>query len=301
MRAIDGVVRADIKISLTADSARLYEGKKVAIVGGTNGIGRALGLELAAKGAEVIVIGQTFRDAGTPNLRFIQADLSTADQARRVADELPAETLDVVVFTSGILAAKTRQANADGIELDMAISYLSRFVILRQIAGRLGNARPSPKAKPRVFVYGFPGTDIKAALDDFNSEQDYRYMAVHYNTVVGNEALVLDGAKRYPGINVYGLNPGILKSNIRANIFGQGTLLMTVAESIINVLFGTPDTYAKKILPLLVSPQLEKLSGTVFNRKGQAIASNPFLADDGVIQRVMVASEQLAHRSQATV
>jgi NAD(P)-dependent dehydrogenase (short-subunit alcohol dehydrogenase family) len=45
-----------------------FEGRQVAIVGGTGGIGRALSRHLAALGANVIVVGQTFRDAGTLTL-----------------------------------------------------------------------------------------------------------------------------------------------------------------------------------------------------------------------------------------
>ena len=49
-------------------------------------------------------------------------------------------------------------------------------------------------------------------------------MSLHMNTVAGNEMLVLDSAKRYPSANFFGLNPGIVKTNIRANLVGEGTL-----------------------------------------------------------------------------
>jgi hypothetical protein len=38
----------------------------------------------------------------------------------------------------------------EGIERDMAVSYLSRLVILRGIAPRLGTHRPAVQTKPRV-------------------------------------------------------------------------------------------------------------------------------------------------------
>lgn len=34
----------------------------------------------------------------------------------------------------------------------MAVSYLSRLVILREIAARLGKDRPAASTKPRVFI-----------------------------------------------------------------------------------------------------------------------------------------------------
>ena len=49
---------------------------KVAVVGGTGGIGRALSRFLVSCGAAVVVIGQTFRDSDVPGIEFIKADLS---------------------------------------------------------------------------------------------------------------------------------------------------------------------------------------------------------------------------------
>src|SRR5690348_9751516 len=104
------------------------EGMKVAIVGGTGGIGRALSRFMVSRGAAVLVVGQTFRDADVPGIEFIKADLSLMREARRVGSLLPAETLDLVIFTTGIFAAPKRQETAEGIERDMAVSYLSRLV-----------------------------------------------------------------------------------------------------------------------------------------------------------------------------
>ena len=131
------------------------KGMKVAIVGGTGGIGRALSRFLVSRGAAVLVIGQTFRDSDMPGIEFIKADLSLMREARRVGSLLPAETLDLVIFTTGIFAAPKRQETAEGIERDIAVSYLSRLVMIREIAPRLAKNRPAASMKPRVFVMGF--------------------------------------------------------------------------------------------------------------------------------------------------
>ncbi len=41
-------------------------------------------------------------------------------------------------------------------------------------------------------------------------------MKVHINTVAGNEVLVLDATGRYPQFGAFGLNPGLIKTNIHA-------------------------------------------------------------------------------------
>ena len=69
------------------------KGMKVAIIGGTGGIGRAFSRFMASRGATVLVVGQTFRDSDVPRIEFIKADLSLMREAQRVAALLPAETL----------------------------------------------------------------------------------------------------------------------------------------------------------------------------------------------------------------
>lgn len=274
-------------------------GKNVAIVGGTGGIGRALAQELAKLGANVTVVGQTFRDADRSNIHFIRADLSLMRGARRVATLLPAETLDLLIFTTGIFAASKRQETAEGIERDMAVSYLSRLTILQGVAPRLGSGLPSGRRKTRVFIMGYPGTGEVGKLDDLNAERAYSAMSVHMNTVAGNEMLVLDGARSYPHFKVFGLNPGLIKTDIRSNFLGGNKLLFALLEGLIGLFTPTVETYAKRVAPLLLAPELEILNGRLFNSKAEPILPSPgftpghvaaFLADSqALIERACAA------------
>ena len=270
---------------------------KVAVVGGTGGIGRAFSQFLSSRGANVLVIGQTFRDFGVPGIEFVRADLSLMREAQRVATLLPAETLDLVIFTTGIFAAPTRQETAEGIERDMAVSYLSRLVIAREIAPRLGKDRVAAAMKPRVFVVGYPGTGRSGTLDDLNAERSYNSMTVHVNTVAGNEMLVLYSAKRYPNASFFGLNPGTMQTGIRANFMGAGTLKYRLVEWLIGLTTPSPEQYAERLTPLLVSPDLEGRSGMMFDRKGQAILPSPKLSDDHYVGQFIAASEALVSRA----
>jgi NAD(P)-dependent dehydrogenase (short-subunit alcohol dehydrogenase family) len=263
-------------------------GKSVAVVGGTGGIGRALGHFLAARGASVVVVGQRFRDEGVAGIRFIKADLSLMREAGRVGEELPAESLDLVILTTGIMAGRTRLETPEGLERDMAVSYLSRLVLVRACAPRLRKTG----ARPRVFIMGFPGAGNVGSLDDLNAEKSYAMMAVHMNTVAGNEMLVLDSAKRYPHASFFGLNPGIIRSNIRSNLLGEGSFKHRAAEWLIGLLSTSAETYAERLAPLLVSPDLEGHSGAMFDRKGFAILPSQGLSDEHV-KSFIAASEAL--------
>lgn len=272
------------------------KGRKVIVVGGTGGLGRAISRALATRGARVTVVGQTFRDAGLANLSFVQADLSLLKEAERVAQALPAEQADLLLFTTGIFAAPKRQVTAEGIERDMAVSYLNRLVMLRNLAPRLGTQRSEGGERARVFIMGYPGTGQLGTPDDLNSERAYKVMTAHMNTVAGNEALVVDSAHRYSDLDIFGLNPGLIKSSIRSNLMGADSLQHRIMEWLIGKLAPSADDYAARILPLLVSPDLDHRSGAFFNRKAQAI-----LPSNGMIEayaaRYVVASEALASRT----
>jgi hypothetical protein len=177
----------------------------------------------------------------------------------------------------------------------MAVSYLSRLVILRNIAPRLGKDRRPAPMKPRVFIMGFPGAGQTGELDDLNAEKSYSSMAVHMNTVAGNEMLVLDAAKRYPNAAFFGLNPGFISTNIRSNLLGAHTLRYRFIEWLTRLMTPSAETYAERLAPLLVSPDLEGHTGAMFNRKGLAILPSPKLTDS-YVKAFIAASEALVSR-----
>lgn len=65
------------------DAASLdLAGLSAAVTGGTGGLGRAIGRLLAARGARVTVVGQTFRDADVPGIDFVQTSTRSGPTAR---------------------------------------------------------------------------------------------------------------------------------------------------------------------------------------------------------------------------
>ncbi|NGZ08005.1 MAG: SDR family NAD(P)-dependent oxidoreductase [Nitrospira sp. LK70] len=222
-------------------------------------------------------------------------------EAERVGEALPAEILDIVIFTTGIIPAPRREETTEGIERDMVVSYLSRLVVLRAIAPRLGQDRREAQMKPCVFIMGFPGSGQVGTLDDLNAEKYYGAIHVYMNTVAGNEMLVLDVAIRYPNATSFGLNPGLIKTNIRKTFLGVDTLKSRFTEWIIGLLNPSAETYAERLRPLLVSPDLELHSGALFDRKGSVILPSPKLTDRSYVKGFIAASEKLVSRAKVCV
>jgi NAD(P)-dependent dehydrogenase (short-subunit alcohol dehydrogenase family) len=290
-----GIPDPNVRLDPTPVDQLDLKGRWLAVVGGTDGLGRAIARLAAARGAAVTVVGRTFRDQGVSGVTFLQADLASMKEAARLGRELPVQGLDTVVFTTGIIAAKTREQTAEGLERDMAISYLSRLTAVSELAPRLEAAKAA--RPPRVFIMGFPGTGQLGDVTDLNSERRYRAMDAHTNTVAGNEALVLDGARRYPGLRFFGLNPGLIKTNIRSNMLGEGSLAHRATEFLIGLLMPSAETYAGRVLPTLFAPELDAHSGVMIGARGRPIQPTAGMTEQYVSQFI-AESEALVARAQ---
>ena len=240
------------------------------------------------------------QDAGVANVSFVPRDFTLMKDAAELGRALP--PADVTVLTHGILPAATREETAEGLERDMAVSCLSRLVILRELLPRL-------PAGARVFVYGMPGNGAKFRFDDLNAEKGYEpsFGFVHMNTVGGNEALVLHLAEAQRAraaadanaakVALFGVNPGMLVTDIRASVHGgRASFLGGIAEGVLGWFNPSLETYAATMVPLFFAPGLEAHSGAMFGQKGTAIKVNPEFEPPGRASEWYNALEALLKR-----
>jgi NAD(P)-dependent dehydrogenase (short-subunit alcohol dehydrogenase family) len=89
--------------------AKPLEGSTALVTGATSGIGRAIAHQLATLGAEVVVHGRSLErgaetvqsiENGGGKARFVAADLSRADEVRRLADEV--SPVDILINNAGV-------------------------------------------------------------------------------------------------------------------------------------------------------------------------------------------------------
>jgi len=281
-----------------SDLKNNVEGKEFLIVGGTKGIGHALMESLIKHGARVTITGRSFTDetgALTRGANFVKSDLSTLKAARElVQNELKGRTFDTVVFTVGIFSSKKIQRNSEGVEQDLATSYLSRFIIANELIK--ANAIQGRK---RIYVMGYPGEEQSPVdIEDINFERtDYSAFPAHFNTVVFNEALTYELARRHPDIHVFGLNPGLIQTGIRDNFHGGGSSMMGRAiEFMIGVTMRSAEQYVEStLLPLVASPDLDAKTGVSFSKYGAALPMRKWMSNPENRLKVWEASEKLVN------
>lgn len=273
----------------------------VLVVGGTRGIGGALVDVLLSQGVRVTYVGRTAglhpeHALGT----FLQCDLSTLRACTELAGRLEGVDFDSVVFCVGRLNLAQVERNAEGVELDLAVSYMSRFVLLKHFGTHHASLFPKLKL---ALVFGSPGSNnFVDNVNDLNFEdRAYQQVAAHTNTVVLNEALVYEAARRFPHIEVLGMNPGLLATGIRdAAHGGDGNWFGWAMEAAIRAFNPSPKEYvARTVVPLLLKPQSAPPFVPIsLSQSGEELECMGWAASEANRLRAWEASEELLQRVQ---
>ena len=139
------------------------EGKRALVTGASRGIGRAIAVELAAAGADVVVGYRSGVEEGQAVASeiggtAIQADVGDPDQAKRLVEE--AGDLDVLVNNAGItrdgLIARMPDADWDDV---LATNLSGAFYTCRAVARGMMRKRAGAivNVSSIVGVHGNPG------------------------------------------------------------------------------------------------------------------------------------------------
>lgn len=277
----------------------MQEAKLCLITGATAGIGRATALDLARKGATVVITGRNPSKArttvaelktasGNPNIDFLIADLSSQSQIHQLVEEFKAkyDRLDVLINNAGGVFAK-RQTSPDGVEYTLAFNHLAPFLLTNLLLDRLkaaGLARV-------ITVASAAAQSGQIDFDDLGSEKKYRAFQVYSNTKLMNILFSNELAKRLVGSGVTSnaLHPGFVASRFGKNNGGLYTVAMTLARPFAI----SPAEGAKTSIYLASSETVEGVSGKFFTKCAEANPPSPLATDASLAERLWEVSEKL--------
>jgi NAD(P)-dependent dehydrogenase (short-subunit alcohol dehydrogenase family) len=238
----------------------------VLVTGATDGLGRALARELAARGARVLLHGRSgarleeTRDeirAATGNDRagVYLADLASLDEVRRLAHDVERdwERLDVLVNNAGIGGGRRpgeRETSADGHELRFAVNYLAGFLLTSLLLPLLRRSAPA-----RVVNVASAGQE-PIDFDDVMLERGYDGMRAYRQSKLAQILFTFELAERLSADG----------EDVTANVLHPATLMNTkmVRESF-GYTLSTVDEGVAATVRLALAPELDGVSGRYYD------------------------------------
>jgi len=152
--------------------------KTMLVTGGTDGIGKGLVLRYLQEGWRVFAVGNSadkgrklVESVDSPNLTFIQANLSLISENKRVVQQISkqVDALDMLVLCAASLKPQPSYIEtSEGVEFTFALYYLSRYVLCYQLKDLLEKAE-----EPVILNVCAPGMKGKVYWDDLQMKRNY--------------------------------------------------------------------------------------------------------------------------------
>jgi len=205
------------------------EGKTCVVTGANSGIGRVAALELARRGACVVlacrsrerteaVLEEIRRVAGDERARFVELNLASFESVRRAAKEIldRPDPIHVLVNNAGL--AGNRGLTADGFELTFGVNHLGHFLFTHLLLDRIRASAPArivnvaSKAHFGARKLDFDAVRARTASSTGYPEYEVSKLAnVLFSAELGRR---LAGS----GVTTYSLHPGVIASGIWRNV-----------------------------------------------------------------------------------
>jgi NAD(P)-dependent dehydrogenase (short-subunit alcohol dehydrogenase family) len=266
------------------DDVRL-DGRTVLVTGANSGLGRAVAIDLARRGARLLLacrsgIPAAGREiataAGSTIVEMLPVDLSDMDSVVSLSDALVArrDTLDAVVCNAGLMPRRS-QVTRQGFEVLYAVHFLANFVLLRRLleAGVIPNDVFAHNGRaildiPRIVFVASETHRSSAGLDFDRVGEPVQYGVSdglkHYgDSKLASVTFATELARRLmtehgPTVGVHSLCPGPVASGIARD---APLLLQPLLKPVMRAFFASPAQAATPVVYLTAAPELAGETG----------------------------------------
>ncbi|XP_063059085.1 dehydrogenase/reductase SDR family member 13-like [Engraulis encrasicolus] len=291
------------KLPMCKSKTQLH-GKTVIITGSNAGIGKHTALDLARRGARVILacrdqqraeaaVADIKQMSGSNEVLYMHLDLAKLSSVRTFAESFlkREQRLDILINNAGIaIDGKTEE----GFGIIFAVNHLGHFLLTHLLLDRLKECGPS-----RIVNVSSAGH--RKGNIDFNCLSTHRdllpagysgidVLAVYCHSKLCNVLFTHELAKRLQGTDVtcYSLHPGVIGTGIARH----GAALWHRLWQLLGVLFfASVEGGAQTTLHCALAEGIEPLSGRYFSRCGLD-QPDPKGTDDAAAKKLWELSER---------
>jgi len=244
------------------------------ILGCNVGIGKVTALELAKKGAKIIMgcrnqeSGEEAKqaiitDSENENVILKKLDLGSFDSIRSFANEVIQEEvkIDILINNAGVMALPLG-LTIDGFEKQFAINHLGHFLLTNLLLDLLKKSDAA-----RIVTVSSKVAKVSTTnFDDINYENTrYAPYAAYAKSKLANILFTSELSRRMEGTNIttYSLHPGVVKTELYRDLHAITKAFLWPAR----LFMKTPEQGAATTLYCALEQGIEKYSGRYFADK----------------------------------
>lgn len=273
----------------------MMKGRICLITGANSGIGKAAALEIARKGATLVIVcrndekgiatvSEIRKQTGNDAVDYLTADLSSQAGVRKIASDFQKKYshLHVLINNAGVYLNK-RSVSTDGIEMTFATNHLAYFLLTNLLLDMLIASAPSRIIN--VSSEAHQGAHLN--FDDLQGENAYDGYGAYKLSKLCNLLFTFELADRLKdeNVTVNALHPGV----VATGIFRHTPVFIRLP---IKLMALNPETGAETTVHLATSTEVEGISGKYFIRKKEANPSSK-AQDREAARRLWQISEQM--------
>ncbi len=241
------------------------EGKIVVLTGANTGIGKQTTLELAKRGARVVMAcrdvarGEAARAEisamaeGGGELEVRELDLSSLDSVRAFAAKANADLprIDVLINNAGVFPQKASKT-VDGFEAQFGVNFLGPFLLTNLLLDKLRASAPSRI----IHLTSMLHTQGTLDFESFRGDKPYKASAAYNQSKLANLVFSNELARRLEGTGVTSnaVHPGAISTDITRE-------MPWIARKIVGLIFKNVAHGAKAPVMLATDPALSDASG----------------------------------------
>lgn len=247
----------------------------IALVTGANsGMGLATTIDLARKGAKVIMMCRNrqrgeealqtaIQQSKSDQIELMLCDLASLESIRSFAEEFTTKypVLDILINNAGVVTVK-RQLTKDGFEMDLGVNHLGHFLLTNLLLESLKAAEQG-----RIIVVASGAYRIGALhYEDPTLARRFNPAKAYARSKLANILFTKELAARLQGtkVTVNSVHPGAVSTNIGVNRetgFGRSIL------KLLSYFFLTPEQGADTAIYLATAPELSEVTGQYYYQR----------------------------------
>lgn len=269
--------------------ARL-DGRTVMITGGNTGIGKETAVDMARRGARVILACRDMdrannaaeyikKKSGNDNVIVKKLDLASLQSVRQLAEDVLAseERLDILINNAGIMSCPEWKTE-DGFEMQFGVNHLGHFLLTNCLLDLLKKSTPSRIVNVSSLAHERGQIDF----DDINQEKEYKPWKSYSQSKLANVLFTKELANKLQGsgVTTYSLHPGVIRTELGRHFWPKIPLWKRVVYTPLMFFIKSPTEGAQTTIYCAVEESLQNDSGLYYSDCAPKTAAPQGLDDE---------------------